>query len=189
MTGLLLKKSYQHPCKYHKNKYKKSQSTDVFYVNSVNTLTKFIHSTILTDKLEFLVILKVQRSLPLRIVFSIRTSNWLSVSSCERINKMLYRFFSIIHSNHLFVVFIHVLLLWGMPLSMKVSDDCLSGFIELLLPLPASRALPVFRQVLEGHAVVRGRVIHVAADGADVLARSLLLREVHLVEYSRNRVV
>ena len=83
----------------HKQKYKNSQSTDDFYVNSVNTLTKFIYNTILTDKLEFLVILKVQRSLPLRIVFSIRTSNGLSGSSCERINKMLYRFFSIIHSN------------------------------------------------------------------------------------------
>ncbi len=78
---------------------KKSQYTDDFYVNSVNALTKFVYNTILTDKLEFLVILKVQRSLPLRIVFSIRTSNWLSGSSCERINKMLYRFFSIIHSN------------------------------------------------------------------------------------------
>ena len=99
----------------HKQKYKNSQSTDDFYVNSVNTLTKFIYNTILTDKLEFLVILKVQRPLPLRIVFSIRTSNWLSGSSCERINKMLYRFFSIIHSNYLFAVFIHVILMWGMP--------------------------------------------------------------------------
>ena len=37
-----------------------------------------------------------------------------------------YRFFSIIHSNYLFVVFVHVILIWGMPSSMKVSDDCLN---------------------------------------------------------------
>ena len=36
-----------------------------------------------------LVILKVQRLPPLRIVFSIRTSNWLSGSSCDKIYKML----------------------------------------------------------------------------------------------------
>mgnify|MGYP003399294360 len=29
----------------HKQKYKNSQSTDDFYVNSVNTLTIFIHNT------------------------------------------------------------------------------------------------------------------------------------------------
>ena len=33
----------------------------------------------------------VQRSLPLRIVFSIRTSKWLSGSSCDKIYRMLCR--------------------------------------------------------------------------------------------------
>ena len=92
----------------------------------------------------------------------------------------LYRFFSINHSDYLVVVFIHVILMWGMPSSMKVSDDCLSSFIELLLPLFASRAFPIVRQVFEGHAVVLGGVIHVAADGADVLAGGLLFGEIHI---------
>ena len=37
------------------------------------------------------IIRNVQRSLPLRIVFSIRTSNWLSGSSCDKIYRMLCR--------------------------------------------------------------------------------------------------
>lgn len=61
--------------------------------------------------------------------------------------------------------------------------------IELLLPLPASRALPVFGQVLEGHAVVLGGVIDVAADGADVLAGGLLLGEIHFGQDGRHGVI
>ena len=38
-----------------------------------------------------LFILKVQRLLPLRIVLTIRTSNSLSGSSCDRIYKTLWR--------------------------------------------------------------------------------------------------
>ena len=38
--------------------------------------------------------------------------------------------------------------------------------VELLLRLPAPRALPVVGQVLEGHAIVLGRVVYVAADEA-----------------------
>lgn len=61
--------------------------------------------------------------------------------------------------------------------------------IKLLLPLPAPRALPIVGQVLEGHAVVLGGVIHVAADGADVLAGGLLLGEIHFGQDGRHGVV
>ena len=37
-----------------------------------------------------------------------------------------YRFFSIIHCNYLLAYLIHVILMWGMPSSMKVSEDCLN---------------------------------------------------------------
>ena len=44
--------------------------------------------------------------------------------------------------------------------------------VELLLALLAARALPVLRKLLEGHAVMLGRIIDIATDGADVLSRS-----------------
>lgn len=50
--------------------------------------------------------------------------------------------------------------------------------IKLLLPLLASRTFPVFRQVLEGQAVVLGGVIDIAANGADILAGGFLLGEI-----------
>ena len=46
--------------------------------------------------------------------------------------------------------------------------------VELLLRLPAARALPVIGKILEGHAIVLGRIIDIATDGADVLSRSLV---------------
>ena len=61
--------------------------------------------------------------------------------------------------------------------------------IELLLPLPAPRALPIVGQVLEGHAVVLGGVIDVAADGADVFAGGLLFGEIHFGQDGRHGVV
>ena len=60
--------------------------------------------------------------------------------------------------------------------------------VELLLPLPAPRTLPVVGQVLEGHAIVLGGVIDVAADGADILAGGLLLAEIHLGQDGRHEV-
>ena len=45
-----------------------------------------------------------------------------------------------------------------------------SGLVELFLALLATRAAPVVGKVLEGYAVVLGRVVDIAADGADVLA-------------------
>ena len=61
--------------------------------------------------------------------------------------------------------------------------------IKLLLPLFASRAPPIFRQVFEGHAAMLGGVIHVAADGADVLAGGLLLGEIHFGQDGRHGMV
>ena len=44
--------------------------------------------------------------------------------------------------------------------------------VELLLALLAARALPILGKILEGHAIVLGRIIDIATDGADVLSRS-----------------
>ena len=52
-----------------------------------------------------------------------------------------------------------------------------SCLIELLLALLAAWALPVIREVLEGYAVMLCRIIHIAADGADVFAGGFLLLE------------
>ena len=51
--------------------------------------------------------------------------------------------------------------------------------VEFRLTLLAAGAAPVVGQVVEGYAIVLGRIIDVAADTADILARSLLLGEVY----------
>jgi AraC-like DNA-binding protein len=51
--------------------------------------------------------------------------------------------------------------------------------IELLLRLLASRTTPIVGQVFESNVIVLCGVIDVTANGADVLARSLLLGEVY----------
>ena len=61
--------------------------------------------------------------------------------------------------------------------------------VEFLLGLHATGAAPVVGQLFKGHAVVLGRVIDIAADGADILAAGFLLGEVHLGQNRRHRIV
>ena len=63
------------------------------------------------------------------------------------------------------------------------------SFVELLLALLATWALPVVRQVFECHTVVLIGVIYIAADRTDILARSFVLGEVHLGKYGGHRMV
>ena len=63
--------------------------------------------------------------------------------------------------------------------SMKVSDVCLSGFVEFLFALLAAGAVPVGGQFFEGHTVMLGRVVDIAADRAYILAGGFLLGEIH----------
>ena len=61
--------------------------------------------------------------------------------------------------------------------------------VEFLLGLFAAGTAPVVGQLFEGHAVVLGRVIDIAADGADILAAGFLLGEIHLSKNWRNGIV
>ena len=61
--------------------------------------------------------------------------------------------------------------------------------VEFFLALLAARALSVGGQVLEGNAVVLGGVVDIAADAADILARSFLCSEIHFGQHRRHGVV
>ena len=62
-------------------------------------------------------------------------------------------------------------------------------FIELRLWLLATRTLPIVGQVFKGYAVMLCGVINIAANGTDVLARSLLLGEVDFSQNGRHRII
>ena len=47
--------------------------------------------------------------------------------------------------------------------------------VKLLFRLLAARAFPVLRQILEGHTIMFGGVIDIAADGTDVLPTGMLI--------------
>ena len=67
---------------------------------------------------------------------------------------------------------------WDLIFIRFQSDDVLCR-IELLLRLLATGTTPIVGQVFESNAIVLCGVIDVTANGADVLARSLLLGEVY----------
>ena len=73
-------------------------------------------------------------------------------------------------------------------LQMVSKRDGLSP-IEFFLWLLASRALPVFRQILKGHVIVLCWIIDITADGADIFSGAILPREVVCLKYSFWRVV
>ena len=74
-------------------------------------------------------------------------------------------------------------------IAIKICRNCWLSFVELLLALLATRALPVVRQVVECHAVVLCGVINIAADRADIFTGGFLLGEVHLGKYGGHRMV
>ena len=61
--------------------------------------------------------------------------------------------------------------------------------VKLLLRLFAARALPVVRKILKRDAVVLRRIIHIAADRADILAGALFCAEIELFEDGLGRMV
>ena len=61
--------------------------------------------------------------------------------------------------------------------------------VELVLGALATRAYPIVGKVFEGHSVVFGWVIDIAADGTDVLAGGLELGEIHFCKYGWHGIV
>ena len=61
--------------------------------------------------------------------------------------------------------------------------------VELVLGALATWAYPIVGKVFEGHSVVFGWVIDIAADGTDVLAGGLELGEIHFCKYGWHGIV